>query len=98
VDHVTKDVDMTNAERVILVPFSVPSDGMIEVATIIRTVALQFKPGEYELSIAHWRLANDKMSTILHFRPVDSQTHARIVRADSALAPFGELVMSAEPA
>ncbi|HRI66419.1 MAG TPA: competence protein ComJ [Polyangium sp.] len=90
--------DVTNAERAISVPFSVPIHGAIEIATIARSFAIEFVAGEYELSFVHGRRIDGTMTATFHFRPVESQTNPKILRADSALAPAPEFVMNAHPA
>lgn len=92
------DLGAARAERAIVVPFSVPLQGTLEVASITGSVALKLPPGEYELTFMHGRDLDGGMWTNLNFRAVDEPTKPRIVLADPALSPPPELIMTAEPA
>ncbi len=87
-----------DALRVIVVPFSVPTHGEIEVASIAASAPLRLPPGEYELTFEHGRHTNGKMWATLTFRAVVSPVQPRIVRLDSALSPRATLTMTARPA
>ena len=84
--------------RIITVPFSVPPHGAVEVATITGSVALVLAAGEYELTFEHGQDADGAMWATFHFRPVAAPVAAKVVRADAALSPAAELVMTAQPA
>ncbi len=92
----THDHDAPPA-RVILVPFTVPSHGEVEAATISASEPLQLQPGEYELTFEHG-LAGGVMWARLSFRSVPAPITPRIVLADRDLAPPATLVMTASPA
>jgi len=98
VERSSNSADITNGTRAISVPFSVPIHGAIEIATIARSIAIELASGEYELTFVHGRQINGTMTAKFHFRPVESATKPRILRADSALTPPPELAMSAHPA
>jgi hypothetical protein len=85
-------------ERIISVPFRVPEHGNIEIASIADGVPLQLPAGEYELIFEHGRSPDQGMWTNFYFRGVAAPVSPRIVRADAALAPPSEFVMTAEPA
>ncbi len=86
------------SERAIVVPFSVPAHGEVEVATITGSVPIQLPAGEYELTFEHGRSASGLMWATLAFRAVELPVKPRILRADPSLSPPAELVMTAQPA
>ena len=92
------DESESTAERIIVVPFSVPAHRAVEVASVGGSVHLQLYPGEYELTFEHGATADSGMWATLYFRPVDGPVHARVLRADSNLSPPDVLVMMAQPA
>lgn len=100
--HLTRasavDLSASTAERIIVVPFSVPACGGIEVASIAESVPLQLPPGEYELTFEHGHSADLGMWANFYFRPVDAPGPAQVLRADPALSPPEVLVMTAQPA
>jgi Competence protein J (ComJ) len=85
-------------ERAIVVPFTVPSHGELEIATISGSVPVQLPEGEYALTFQHGRSLSGAMWATLTFERVASPVKAEILRADAALTPPGELVMTAQPA
>ncbi|HZH97796.1 MAG TPA: competence protein ComJ [Fimbriimonadaceae bacterium] len=86
------------AERIIVVPFSVPEHGTIEIASIGSNAVLEVPPGEYELTFEHGRDPEGAMWANLYFRRVEAPVAPRIVRADAELNPPDVLVMTASPA
>jgi len=85
-------------ERAIRVPFTVPDDCEVEIATISGSVPVQLAEGEYALTFRHGRSSNGLMWATLAFEPVALSVKAEILRADAALNPPGELLMAADPA
>lgn len=92
------DVMTSHAERIIVVPFSVPEAGAIGLASIGDGVDFSLPPGEYQVTFEHGRDARGDMWGNLYFRPVDAPAAPRILRVDADLHPPTELVMTAEPA
>lgn len=88
----------SSAERIIMVPFTVPKHGTIEIASIGSNAVLELPPGEYELTFEHGRDPEGAMWANLYFRSVESPVAPRIVRADAELNPPSILVMMANPA
>jgi hypothetical protein len=88
----------STAERIIVVPFTVPKHGAIEVASIGSSAALEVPPGEYELTFEHGRSQEGVMWANLYFRLVESPCAPRIIRADAELNPPTVFVMTANPA
>ena len=86
------------AERIIVVPFTVPERGALEVASIGSSAALDLPPAQYELTFEHGRHRATGMWANLYFRSSEGPVDARILRADAELHPSPVLVMSAEPA
>jgi hypothetical protein len=85
-------------ERAIRVPFTVPVHGEVEIATISGSVPVQLAEGEYALIFRHGRSLGGSMWARLAFEPVTLPVKAEILRADAALNPPAELVMTARPA
>jgi len=85
--------------RVIDVPFHVPPDGRIEVASIPSGQQLHVPPGTYQLRFeAFFAASDDALPVIaLRFRPNDEPVFAVVV-ADSDLNPGPELLLTAQPA
>lgn len=86
------------AERIIVVPFSVPDHGEVDVATTVGALRVHLLTGEYELIFEHGRRSDADMWAHFRFRCVVRPVLARIVRASTGLSPEGPLVMIAEPA
>lgn len=86
------------ADRVIVVPFTVPPHGRLEVATITDGVSLQLPPGDYELKFEHGRTEEGTMWINLGLRPVVAPVTPKVLRADTLLSPPTPLVMTAQPA
>jgi hypothetical protein len=84
--------------REILVPFTVPAHGEVEISTISGSVPVQLPKGEYALTFRHGHSADGAMHATLSFDPVTSPVMAEILRADDALRPPDKLVMAAQPA
>jgi hypothetical protein len=90
--------ESSTASRIIVVPFSVPDHGLIEVASIASGVSLELPPGEYELTFEHGIDTDGQMWATFYFRLVDTPATPRVLRADAELSPPPALVMSAPPA
>lgn len=88
----------SSASRVIVVPFSVPEHGDVEVGSISSSAVICVAPGEYELTFEHGLNGAGEMWVHLHFRAVAHPVEPRIVRADEAIAQPAQFVMTAEPA
>lgn len=86
------------AERIIRVPFHVPSGAMVEVGTILDTVQVEIPPGDYAITFEHGRSTDNKMWCILTFDSTRREPRGKIIRADPELINEGDLLMSAEPA
>lgn len=85
-------------ERAIRVPFSVPVHREVEIATISGSVPVQLPEGEYALVFRHGRSSDGAMWATLAFEPMARPVTAEILRADAALTPPVELLMTAHPA
>ena len=94
----TFDETSSNANRVIIVPFSVPEHGGIDVASIASSFSLKLRPGEYELTFEHGRNADQQDWANFYFRAVTAPVAAKVIRADAELSPPADLIMTAEPA
>jgi hypothetical protein len=92
------DWSVSAASRIIAVPFTVPSHGSVEVATITGSIPLQLPPGDYELTFEHGRKTDGTMTATFHFRCVDVPVEARLIRSDPSLSPGPALIMTAVPA
>lgn len=90
--------DDGSAERTIVVPFSVPAGGDLEIATISASAHMHLAQADYALAFCHGRSPGGAMWARLSFERVVGRVPARIVRADPALRPHTDLVMTAEPA
>lgn len=86
------------AERVIRVPFTVPAHCEVEIATISGSAAVAIPEGEYALIFRHGRGIDGTMWATLLFEPVTIPVKPEILRADAALTPPADLVMTAYPA
>jgi hypothetical protein len=86
------------AERILVVPFTVPAHGAIEIASIGSRAVLDLQAGEYELTFEHGHDLKGVMWANFYFRPVESPVIPRILRADAELRPPAALVMTANPA
>jgi hypothetical protein len=86
-----------DAVRVIDVPFDVPEDGALEIASIADSVRIAVPGGRYLLRCEFLPLQEDVAPVRLSF----ASGHApvfRVVVADAELAPDGDLLTSADPA
>lgn len=86
------------ADRAIVVPFHVPSHGLVEVGGIASGVQLELKPGEYELTFEHGTEEEKGMWARLRFRPVDRPVDPRILKSGGELDPPDQFLMAARPA
>lgn len=89
---------LAQADRVIVVPFSIPPHGEIEVATIASSEKLKLDPGDHELTFQHGRFTSERMWVRLTWRIVDGPVTPKIIRADQGLSPPLRLVMTARSA
>lgn len=85
-----------NTQRAILVPFSVGSSGLIEVASISEGQQVNIPEGKYGL-LFETGYSDDIMWCHFTFVP-DENAEARILRADAELTPTYPLLMDAQPA
>lgn len=92
------DEKTSSSARAISVPFTVPEDGRVEVASITSSSVIQLPAGEYELTFEHGRDDRAKMWANFHFNKVPTPILAKVLRADAELSPPEELIMIAEPA
>jgi hypothetical protein len=81
----------TLSERAIVVPFTVPDHGEIEIATISLSMRLEMPPGQCGLFLMHCRSSNGAMWATLRFCLSTKSIAAKVLRADSALSPPSEL-------
>lgn len=88
----------SEATRIIAVPFRVPSDTRVEVASIADNRPLDIPPGEYRLIFENGREAASAMWCRLMFERVDEPVSPEVLRADDALSPSEPLLMHADPA
>lgn len=85
-------------ERAIVVPFSVPDHGEIEIASISQSCALAVKPGEYRLTFFHGLLSEDAMWATFSLQVALGPVVPQIVIAGGALRPPQRFLMTAQPA
>ena len=85
-------------ERAIVVPFTVPPHGEVEIATIASSVPIQLSEGEYALTFRHGRSLTGAMWATLTFESAAAPVKAEILHADATLRPPAEFVMTADPA
>ncbi len=88
----------SRAQRVIVVPFTIPEHGNIEVASIGSGACFHLPPGEYELTFEHGRNVDGRLWAGLYFVRTEKPVLARILRADADLSPPAVLLMTANPA
>jgi hypothetical protein len=86
------------ARRAILVPFTVPRRGWVEIATITESQDVSLEPGEYGLTFEHGLTEDGKMWCRLRWQLVDRPVEPAILLADSELEPLKPLLMDADPA
>jgi hypothetical protein len=88
----------SDAVRVIEVPFDVPADGAVEVASITEAIPLRLPHGRFLLRCEFLKPPSDGRERVrLVFAKKDPPRFA-VVRADPALAVSGELLTMAEAA
>ncbi len=92
------DEASSNATRIIVVPFSVPEHGEIEIASISSDVSITLPPGEYEVTFEHGKSEDQGMWANFYFRAVSAPVSARVIRVDAELRPPTDLVMAAQSA
>jgi Competence protein J (ComJ) len=92
------DERKSKAQRVILVPFTIPRHGNIEVASIGSGTRLHLQPGEYELTFEHGRNVDGNLWAKLYFVRTEKPVVPRILRADAELRPPAMPLMTANPA
>lgn len=86
------------AVRAIEVPFEVPTDGNIEVASISDSMPLSLPVGNYSLRCEFFASNDTGVARVrLVFATVDVQ-HFAVIRQDDQLVIEGELLTIAEPA
>jgi Competence protein J (ComJ) len=83
------------AIRAIQVPFEVPANGSIEIASIADSVPVRMPAGTYQLRFECFGLAPPKVRFV--FLRSDSPSF-EILRADAELSAIGDLVVTASPA
>lgn len=86
-----------SAVRVIDVPFEVPSDGFVEIASISDSNVIGLAPGTYQLRFECYAAGDTRPSVRLLFSRRTSPVF-RLVRADSGLEPSRDLLRTASPA
>ena len=95
---VTEPAIQGNAARAILVPFSVPASGEVEVGTVSGDSSVfRVEPGEGGLLYEHGTLGDEKMWCRLTFIP-GLLTEPKLLRADERLHPRFPLRMDAKAA
>ena len=92
------DQTKSQAQRVIVVPFTVPEHGNVEVGSISGGTRLHLQPGECELTFEHGRNLDGRLWARLYFIRSETPVAPRILRADSDLSPPEVLLMRASPA
>jgi len=96
VDHVYGiDADVV---RAIEVPFVVPIDGAIEVASISDAVALSLTPGSFLLRCEFLRPAATAIERVRLIFAKEDVPRFAVVRADQSLSVSGELLTTARAA
>lgn len=88
----------SQGERVIVVPFTVPTHGELEIASIGSSALVELPPGDYELIYEHGHDDRGIMWAKFYFCPSVGLVVARVLRAGPELNPPEVLVMTAEPA
>jgi hypothetical protein len=92
------DEAASESERIIMVPFSVPLHGSVEIGSIGESAVTSIPQGEYELIFEHGWDSERRMWATLHFRQAESLVVPRVIRADTELRPPAVLLMTAKPA
>lgn len=87
-----------DAVRVIVVPFTVPAEQSIEVASIADSRVLNLQPGNYKLVFEHGQDDTGKMWCHFLFERVNTRVLPQVLRADESLKVPSSIVMDAEPA
>ena len=86
-----------DAVRVIDVPFEVPPEGVLEIASIADSAEIAVPPGMYLLRCEFLRPQAATAGVRLSFASGDEPVF-RVVLADGELSPEADLLTSAEPA
>jgi len=90
-------VVLPHAERAIVVPFTVPERGLVEIAVVGDSQEVKVNKGQYALLFQLWRVDANLTWCRLTFVPEQS-IQASILRADPELSPSIPLLMEADPA
>lgn len=86
------------AVRVIEVPFDIPSDGDIEIASISDSTPISLPPGKYMLRCELFEMNEDGAFPVRLTFIASTSDEFKVVRADDALSPPAELLTDAAPA
>lgn len=82
--------------RAIQLPFTVPEDGLIDVASVADSIQLKLPSGNYSLIFETGFNEHGSLWCLLNFL-TSPFTEASILRADAELHPPTRLLMTAEP-
>lgn len=97
VEDGTAFVPEASAERAIVVPFEIDSDGKVECAAISESRVVEMQPGKYALHFETGR-NNDATPWIRFFFVPQEAVEARILLTGPRLTPQYPLLMGAVPA
>jgi hypothetical protein len=87
-----------DAIRVIEVPFDVPTDGEIEIASISESVPISLAAGGYTLRCEFFEKLADGVLPVRLVFTLSSSRDFKVIRADEMLIVPSSLVMDATPA
>ena len=87
-----------DAVRVIEVPFEVPSDGAVEIGSIIETAPVSLPAGKFLLRCEFLKPASHVGERVRLILAKKDFPRFKIVRADAELLSDGELLVVAQPA
>lgn len=90
--------EVTEADRIIQVPFEVPAKGIVEVASISDAKAIRLPHGRYALLFEYLQRPDGQEPKITLRLSRSDDVEFKIVRADAALSATSDLLITAEPA
>ncbi|MDB4975928.1 MAG: competence protein [Myxococcaceae bacterium] len=92
----TRSADLPSGSRIIRVPFEVPKNGQLKVASGLSFKELHLPAGSYDLTFEHGLDLEGQWCTLL-FTACDAASEALVLLADAELHPATPLLMKASP-
>ncbi len=87
-----------DAIRIIEVPFDVPIDGKVEIASMSDSICTDLPPGRYSLRYESLAPISDLSAHMRLYFTKNEASEFRIIRADTGLSIRDELLTTASPA